>query len=424
MPHDGREGSSARILALAPKLEGAPSASPPRIPQYDDPSSPPQSAQLAPNPFPANLKNTATIRPAGVVIPLDLRRTARPVRQQRVLAIGDCENETDAVHASLRFAGILDKRGKIKRKSSGAQIVQTGDLLHKNGPNPAVIHFWQGLRNAAKKAGCSLHIVAGNHELEIWRRLHSKQRLGLSSTEQRSMLGFIRSMQLFHAEGSVLFIHGYPTVNLLRHMQAYLVRTGKRLNDYNQDHFQQAFDDPQKLARYAYPRRNACRGSLLHDVLDPTRYYRRHGREIAALLDSFGIDLVIHGHRPERSGVQTDYELQRWLPGIRMINNDIQLRLQGLGATVIRQDEQGPANIIFINKDNSTPKHRKLVRRLLHAPKRTTEDLPDLEKMITEGQVSPFVRSQSTRAPIIASARRVTFPKPRLEARKMPGHPR
>ena len=48
---------------------------------------------------------------------------------------------------------------------------------------------------------------------------------------------------------------------------------------------------------------------------DPARYYRRHGREVAALLGAFGIDLVIDGHRLERTGVQKDYELESWLPG-------------------------------------------------------------------------------------------------------------
>lgn len=357
--------------------------------------SPGQSATLAAN------------RRGATVIPIDLRRIAKPPVQRRVAVIGDCENDTDSVESSLRFVGFLGKKGEFKAKARGAHLVQTGDLLHKNAPSPAVVSFWEGLRTAAESTDCALHLVAGNHELEIWRRLRSGERLGLKRGERQAVLGLIRTAQLFHVEGSMLFIHGYPTVKLLRHMQAYRIGTGKRLNDYNQDCFQPAFDRAKLLARYAYPRTNSYRGSLLHDVPDPARYYRRHGREVAALLGAFGIDLVVHGHRPERTGVQKDYELQSWLPGIRLISNDIQLRLQGLGATVIRQVENGPTDLIFVNRKSSTPAHRADARSMLRAPDRTVGDPLGLKKAGPEGQVSSIVRGRGLRAPACVARKQV-----------------
>ena len=400
-----------QVITPTPKLKPSPEAPPPPAIQ---PQTPPRQcfrrlndlrfASLASNLSPGEFEKPATFRGAARVISIDLRRIAKPALQRRIVVIGDCENDTDSVEASLRFVGLRGKQGKLKAKARGAHIVQTGDLMHKNAPNPVVVRYWQRLRTAAEAADCSVHIVAGNHELEIWRRLQSGDRLGLSRCEQRAVQGLIRTTRLFHVEGAMLFIHGYPTVKLLRHMQAYGIGTGKSLNNYNHDCFQEAFNDAKLLARYAYPRRNACRGSLLHDVPDPARYYRHHGREVAALLGSFGIDLVVHGHRPERSGVQTDYELQRWLPGIRMISNDIQLRLQGLGATVIRQVENGPTDLLFINRNNSTPAHRADVRRVLRSPNRPVGNRPDPKKTGLDGQVSSFVRNRDSIDPPFVAA--------------------
>lgn len=339
-------------------------------------------------------------------IPLDLPRLARPVIQRRILAIADCENDTSSVAATLRYVGILGKQGKLKSRVRGVSVVQTGDLLHKNYPSPDVVRFWQDLRSATAMEDCSLTLIAGNHELEIWRRLEDGEHLGLKRREQGEVRALIRTMRLFHVEGSVLFLHGYPTVKLLRHMQAYRIGTGNDLNDYNKDCFQAAFDNPKLLARYAYPRRNACRGCLLHDVPDPERYFRRHGLEVAALLRSLRIDLVVHGHRPERTGVQRDYEVQPYLPGVRMISNDIQLRLQGLGATVIRQAETDPTELLLLNRSSAKPSLRTDVRRLLRAPTQPATKPPSLKTIGLDGKLAGFVHDRDLIAPGIIAANR------------------
>ena len=397
-------------LAPAPEPEPGPTALRPQTTQSQTPpqrrersSVAPRLEPPAPEPSPEESESPATIRGTAQVIPIDLRRIPKPPLPRRIAVIADCENDTASVEASLRFTGLLSKKGRLKKKAHGAHIVQTGDMMHKNAPNAEVVGLWERLRTAAEAADCGLHLVAGNHELEIWRRLQSGARLGLKPVEQQAVQGLIRTMKLFHVEGSILFIHGYPTVTLLRHIQAYRTDTGKSLNDYNQDWFRKAFDDAKLLTRYAYPRSNVCRDSLLQDVPNPARYYRRYGREVAALLNSFGIDLVVHGHRPERSGMQSDYELQRWLPGIRMINNDIQTRLQGLGATVIRQVESGLTDVLFVNANNATLAHRADVRCLLRRPNRSVDDPLDLKKMVLDGQVFSFVRSGDSRASGVAA---------------------
>lgn len=352
-----------------------------------------------------DVEKPAIARARANVIPLELGRCAVAPVQRRVVVIADCENDTASVEASLRFVGIRGKRGKFKAKARGAHIIQTGDLLHKNRPDPSVVRFWEDLGHTAEAADCALHLVAGNHELEIWRRLQSRTPLGLKRSEQQAVRRLIRRTKLFHVVGSMLFIHGYPTVQLLRHILAYCSDTGKYLNDYNQDRFQAAFDDVKSLVRYAYCRRNAGKNNLLHDVPNPERYYRRHGREVASLLRTLGIDMVIHGHRPERSGVQADFELRGLLPGIRMISHDIQLRLHGLGATVIRQTENAPTDVCFVNRKHSTPAHRAEIRSVLRAYKSVDEHRVDRRNTQLDARASRFARNTDSIVPVFATSR-------------------
>ncbi len=354
-PPDETEQAAPRLAVVSPRpLEARPGTGV-EAKAAEPIASPRVEAAAAPPPLP------------GWVIPLDPRPIPRSPVARRVVVIGDCENDSSCVEATLRFLGALDKRGGLKARIRGAQIVQTGDLLQKNAPSLGIVRFWEGLRSAAAVAGCGLHLVAGNHELEIWRRLQGGERLGLNPEGQRAVQSFIRSLVLFHVEGSALFLHGYPTLDLLRDLQAYRRDRGRPLNDYNAERFQRALGDSRQLARYAYLRGDQSRAPLLYDLADPGRYYRRHGREVARLLGALGIGLVVHGHRPERSGLQTDYELRKWLPGIRMINNDIQLRLQGLGATLIQQGDRGPAEVYFVNRSTLTLSDRDDARRLLRA---------------------------------------------------------
>ena len=229
-----------------------------------------------------------------------------PVRH---LAIGipDCENETDAVCATLRFAGVLNKKGQPRERAGRVQIVQTGDLLLKRAPDPAVVRFWQRLGAKVAQGGGALHLVAGNHEMEIWRRLRAGERFGLSRPDLARLAAHIRSTKLFHLDGSTLYLHGYPTVAFLRDLERYCARTGRAPERYNRDRFAKALRDPKKLAAFDYAA-DGGRG-LLHDVSSPRQYYRRHGKEVAGLLAGFGVATVVHGHRPERDGVQTDFEL-------------------------------------------------------------------------------------------------------------------
>jgi hypothetical protein len=287
---------------------------------------------------------------------------------QRFLVIADCENALTPVRETLRYTGLLKKRGDLRSKyAQGLHVVQTGDLLHKHQPDPEVVRFWLSLRRDIEEQGGRLTMLAGNHELEAWKNLCLGERLGLKRKQCQLMSELMSVCKLFYVAGSVLFLHGYPTLNLLSSLRGFQDRTGLSLNDYNEHCFRKALNDPEKLQHYLYLRSKNARKLLLHDLDDALGYYRANGKEIAELLRHFGIEQVVHGHRPIRSGVQTDREFRRWLPGVRMIGNDTQIRLRGLGAVVMRTAPEEQAEILFVNHRNCRPDQRKQVRRALRA---------------------------------------------------------
>lgn len=147
----------------------------------------------------------------------------------------------------------------------------------------------------------------------------------------------------------MLFIHGYPTLEFLRTLQHYREVTGKALNFFNADHYRKAFKSSEAMRQYAYVREGKRANYLLYDVMDAARYYKKHGRSINALFMELEIQVVIHGHRPQRSGVQVDYEFRKWLPNVRMIGNDTKVRYKGLGATVFSSKSDGTMEVLFIN---------------------------------------------------------------------------
>jgi hypothetical protein len=103
-------------------------------------------------------------------------------------------------------------------------------------------------------------------------------------------------------------------------------------------------------------------------VSDASRYYKKHGRTVGAVLAQLKIEIVVHGHRPQRSGIQVDYEFGKWIPEVRMIGNDTMVRSRGIGATVIRVASSGAADIDFINKKTKSEKLRRRVRKNLREP--------------------------------------------------------
>ncbi|MEW8048859.1 MAG: metallophosphoesterase [Candidatus Thiodiazotropha sp.] len=285
----------------------------------------------------------------------------------RCIVLSDTDNEIDSVKNTLGYAALLDDRGELTDDLNGITIFHTGDLVDKKRPDPSVVDFWRQTRQQAELKGGRVKIIVGNHEQELWQKIETGKKIGLGKDRIEDLKLFIESLDLFHLERGILFIHGYPTLEFLRTLQHYGEVTGNALNRFNSDHYKKAFKSTEAVQLYTYSRDSKQRKYLLYDVKDAARYYKKHGKSIDILFKALKIEIVIHGHRPQRSGVQVDYEFRKWLPDVRMIGNDTMVRRKGLGATVVRSCADGKIDIIFINTKNKSKKQRKIVSEYLGA---------------------------------------------------------
>ncbi len=285
----------------------------------------------------------------------------RPAFPARSIVFSDTDNDMNSVRTTLRFAGILNEAGAFKDTVEGLNIFHTGDLIDKKNPDPCVVKHWEILQQDALTRGCHVKLIAGNHEQEIWQKIRSGEKFGMRAKQVRWLNEFIEDLDLFHVAGPVLFIHGYPTLEFLQTLLHFRETTGKDINCFNREHYKKAFRSVKAMRQYAYVRENRRINYLLYDVADASRYYKKQGRVVSAVLAKLRIDTVIHGHRPQRSGVQADYEFGKWIPKVRMIGNDTMVRRRGIGATVFRVTASGALDTVFIN---TTTKSKKLRRKI------------------------------------------------------------
>jgi len=290
------------------------------------------------------------------------KRAERPAFPARCIVFSDTDNDVNSVKKTLRFAGILNEQGELTGDLEGITIFHTGDLIDKKNPDPSVVEYWQLLQQDAGTKGCHVKLLVGNHEQEIWRRIRAGEKYGMGAKRARWLNEFIESLDLFYIAGPVLLIHGYPTVEFLRTLLHFKEVTGKDLNCFNTDHYKKAFRSVKAMKQYAYVRDNRQAHYLLYDVADASRYYKKQGRVVGTVLARLKIDIVLHGHRPQRSGVQVDYEFGKWIPKVRMIGNDIGVKRTGFGATVIRATSSGTLDMVFINSKTKSNKLRRKVQ--------------------------------------------------------------
>ena len=85
------------------------------------------------------------------------------VAAPRVVAVGDVHGAYDGFVTVLRFAGILDAKGKWA--GGKGHLVQTGDLLDRGKDTRKVLDLLMRLEGEAKRAGGRVHALLGNHEV-------------------------------------------------------------------------------------------------------------------------------------------------------------------------------------------------------------------------------------------------------------------
>ncbi|MBF0285538.1 MAG: metallophosphoesterase [Magnetococcales bacterium] len=245
------------------------------------------------------------------------------------IVLSDTDNGLESVHYSLWIAGVCDRAGRWREEVRGVRIVHTGDWLSKQDPEPRVVDYFWELQETAPPE-CPVIMLQGNHEVEILKRAA----LGDYSHLTHRELDFIRAQLFLYAESGVLYLHGYPTVNLLLLLHQ-LRDEGADVNDFNRRMWK-----PFHEGRYALFRDEAGL-EFVGDVRQVKKWFtsrdadgETYGRRISRLLKGLGIHTVIHGHRPN-SFLQVDDEFYLEVPGIRMIDNDNQVKLCGLGAALV-----------------------------------------------------------------------------------------
>ena len=281
------------------------------------------------------------------------------------LIFSDTDNDVGCVKNTLDALGLLDKKGRVTDRFGGIAVIHTGDLLDKSVPDPAVLDFWSNLRSEAQSKGGLVRIIAGNHELEAWQAIQEGETFGLRKKQLERVCEFIEQLDILVQDGAVLLLHGYPTLAFLRTLEHFTEVTGEPLNRFNDLHFRPAFASVKAIRHYAYLRGKAGEERILCDVAEAATYFKQRGGAVAALLKDLGIDTVIHGHRPQRSGMQADYEFGKWLPGIRMIGNDTKVKQRGFGATVMRVESGERPEVLYLNTKVDSAKCRKKARLLL-----------------------------------------------------------
>jgi len=228
-------------------------------------------------------------------------------------------------------------------------------------------------------SGGYFKVLAGNHEQETWIKIHDGETYGLSKKELDTLCKQIESLDLFYIDGPIMFIHGYPTLEFLQVLLHYKNVTGNHPNSFNRDHYKKAFKSIEAINQYSYTKGQINENYLLYDPDNIELYYRKNGIDIASVLTQLEIDCIIHGHKPQASGIQIDYEFSKLLPNIRMVGNDTKVRLQEIGATIMRMDLGREMQVAFINKKTTNKKNLKKIRHLLRLSAPVSTRLQKLE---------------------------------------------
>ncbi|MBF0429240.1 MAG: metallophosphoesterase [Magnetococcales bacterium] len=276
------------------------------------------------------------------------------------VVISDTDNDFEPIRYLLWLIGLCDTQGCWNPNIPPIRLIHTGDWLNKWNPNPHVLDSCKRLMETAP-AGVEMTLLVGNHELSILRMAE----MGLQTPFTQEDLAFIRAGSLTHIHEEILFLHGYPSPLLLQ-LLVQFQQEGTPLNDINNRLRDAFFQGEHALFR------EELGLELTGDVRKPKVYYTQRtsegttiGQNVAIQLKQLGITTVIHGHKPV-AVTQSDDELERVIPGVRVINNDTGVRATGLGALLI--NPQG--EITFINPEamadaGGQKSYRKRLRKRL-----------------------------------------------------------
>ena len=252
--------------------------------------------------------------------PIERDRKEYPLLE-RVVCVSDVHNDKEALVASLRERNLVDERGEWRLNLNvPIRLMITGDSINQNDPNYELLKFLKHLKKTAPE-GVSVTLLVGNHELELLAQITKKK----ENILKEKWIGFLGTWGVVSRSGPVLFIHRYPTIELVLELQEQWVASGGYVPDESwkvNRRYQQAVAEIYTKPEQSRTILQACddgggeralRGQSFEE------YYRHYGLAIGEALRSIGITTVVHGHRRQREGGQ---QLEQVIPGILMINND------------------------------------------------------------------------------------------------------
>ncbi len=281
--------------------------------------------------------------------------------------LSDIHNDSISAGASLHERGIVAKHFDAWNDNvHDTHLVITGDLINRDEPDHDTIRLFRHLAESAKH-GNKVTLLLGNHELDLLASLaHERSNIKVS----RKDLAFLGTGKMVYKRGPVLFLHAYPTKELLEEMVAeYEAHAGDPPNDSWRvnERFARAFE----LLPYA-PSESAQAFKELCTLAETPRprSHDSHSDETAALLERLHVKAIVHGHKRRTSGVQA---IEEDIPGICMVNNDTAMaitknpdRQHRIGSTVIRTKD-GALNITCVNGESvARPNHVHTMSRYLH----------------------------------------------------------
>ncbi|MFA6338640.1 MAG: metallophosphoesterase [Candidatus Paceibacterota bacterium] len=278
-----------------------------------------------------------------------------------IIALTDTHNDKKAIIRNLKFHEIVDKNGEWQEGVANLVIVHEGDIINKQNPNSECIEYLMHLKQTAPD-GCFVEIQIGNHELEYLVE-HAGMQEGKKDCEM------IARMSIASHFGPVLFVHGYPTIQLLEEItkRGGIQEGVDSLNKQFQDAASNSLSgNKDGLGYFSFEKINNTTGEKnIFRNIKPEKYYKKHGAEIVALLKQLGIQIVVHGHSGQKKGVQIADEFKEFLPDITMINNDVSVsryknekkktRLGSTKITVVNDEEHTEAvtDIKLVNRKSS-----------------------------------------------------------------------
>ena len=276
------------------------------------------------------------------------------------LVLSDTDNDFQSVLRILHLTGLCDEHGCWTPGIRNFQVIHTGDWLNKWAPNPYVLDGFKRLQETTP-AGCKLTLLNGNHELSVLQMADQGLRTPLTADD----LAFIRQQNLIHIDHGVLYVHGYPSLDLLMILKQF------QREEIAMEYCNQRLHDLYFRGRYPLFR-EARSMQIIGDIKNPKQYFNQRsqkgilrGHYTSSILQELGLEVVIHGHKPNPE-IQLDHELHEEIPGIRLINNDNRIRKNGFGGMLMSQ--QGYT--VFLNpqelRDAGSEKVlRKKIRKLL-----------------------------------------------------------